>query len=179
MHNSILSSLLSEVQFHSVSHQIGFRPGRSNPDHILYVSQSLSDGFNKSEPGSMTIRAAIDFSKAFDSVWHSAFFHKLISVGLSLLALLVGLNVSFLIDALGWLFKIIKFVRFKPVEVFREDPFLVLYFFLFLSIIFLLLCLLPQHFFLCSPSGYLVLLPLGPYCNGGHTRSSDLLEALV
>ena len=29
-----------------------------------------------------TILSTIDFSKAFDSVWHPAFFHKLISAGL-------------------------------------------------------------------------------------------------
>ena len=42
------------------------------------------DGFNKPRPGSRTILATtcIDFSKAFDSVWHPALFHKLISAGL-------------------------------------------------------------------------------------------------
>ena len=72
----------------------GFRPGRSTLDQILYLYQSISDGFNKPRPGSRTILSTIDFSKAFDSVWHSALFHKLISLG-SLLALLVGLNLSF------------------------------------------------------------------------------------
>ena len=33
-------------------------------------------------PGSRTILSIIDFSKAFDSVWHPALFHKLISAGL-------------------------------------------------------------------------------------------------
>ena len=40
------------------------------------------DGFNKPRPGSRTILSTIDFSKAFDSVWHPALFHKLISAGL-------------------------------------------------------------------------------------------------
>ena len=40
------------------------------------------DGFNKPRPGSRTILSTIDFSKAFDSVWHPAVFHKLISAGL-------------------------------------------------------------------------------------------------
>ena len=62
--------------------QAGFRPGRSTLDQILYLSQSISDGFNKPRPGSRTILSNIDFSKAFDSVWHPAFFHKLISAGL-------------------------------------------------------------------------------------------------
>ena len=43
-----------------------------------------------------TILCTIDFSKAFDSVWHPALFHKLISTGLPL-ALLVGTQ-SFLSD---------------------------------------------------------------------------------
>ena len=43
----------------------------------------------------------------------------------SLLALLVGLNLSFLTGALAWLIKITKAV---PFEVFRKDPFLALYF---------------------------------------------------
>ena len=45
-------------------------------------SQSISNGFNKPRPGSQTILSTIDFSKAFDSVWHPALFHKLISAGL-------------------------------------------------------------------------------------------------
>ena len=62
--------------------QAGFRPGRSTLDQILYLSQSISDGFNKPRPGSRTILSTIDFSKAFDSIWHPALFHKLISAGL-------------------------------------------------------------------------------------------------
>ena len=37
--------------------------------------------FNEPRPGSRTI-LSIDFSKAFDSVWHPALYHKLISTGL-------------------------------------------------------------------------------------------------
>ena len=61
-----------------------------------------------------------------------------------LLALLVGLNLSFLTDALLWFFKITKAVSFESVEVFRKDPFLALYFSLSSLIIFRLLCLLPS-----------------------------------
>ena len=39
-------------------------------------------GFNKPRPCSRTILFTIDFSKAFDSVWYSILFHKLISAGL-------------------------------------------------------------------------------------------------
>ena len=80
----ILSRLLFFLESSSILSplQAGFRPGRSTLDQILYLSQSISDGFNKPRPGSRTILSTIDFSKAFDSVWHPALFHKLISAGL-------------------------------------------------------------------------------------------------
>ena len=80
----ILSRPLFFLESNSIlsPRQAGFRPGRSTLDQILYLSQSISDGFNKPRPGSRTILSAIDFSKAFDSVWHPALFHKLISAGL-------------------------------------------------------------------------------------------------
>ena len=80
----ILSRLLFFLESNSILSpcQAGFRPGRSTLDQILYLSQSISDGFNKPRPDSQTILSIIDFSKAFDSVWHSALFHKLISAGL-------------------------------------------------------------------------------------------------
>ena len=62
----------------------------------------------------------------------------------SLLALLVELNLFVLIGALAWFIKITKVAPFESVEVFRKDPFLVLYFSLSSSIIFRLLCLLPS-----------------------------------
>ena len=62
--------------------QAGFCPRRSTLDQIHYFSQSISDGFNKPKPVSRTILSTIDFSKAFDSVWHPTLFHKLISAGL-------------------------------------------------------------------------------------------------
>ena len=76
----ILSRLLFFLESHSIlsPRQTGFRPGRSTLDQIL----SLSDGFNKPRPGSPTILYTIDFSKAFDCVWHPALFHKLILAGL-------------------------------------------------------------------------------------------------
>ena len=80
----ILSRVLFFLESNSIlsPRQAGFRPGRSTLDQILYLSQSISDGFNKPRPGSQTILSTIDFSKAFDSVWHPALFHKLISAGL-------------------------------------------------------------------------------------------------
>ena len=80
----ILSRLLFFLQSNSIlcPRLAGFRPGQSTLDQILYLSQSISDGFNKPRPGSRMILPTIDFSKAFDSVWHAALFHKLISAGL-------------------------------------------------------------------------------------------------
>ena len=58
-------------------------PGRSTLDQILYLSQSISNGFDKPRPGSRTTLSTIDFSKAFDAVWHPALFYKLISAGIN------------------------------------------------------------------------------------------------
>ena len=66
----ILSRLLFFLESNSIlsTRQTGFRPGVSTLDQIPYLSQSISDGFNKPRPGSETILSIIDFSKAFDSV---------------------------------------------------------------------------------------------------------------
>ena len=78
--------ILSRLTFHLESNhllstcQAGFRPGRSPLDQIL--SQSIWVGFQKKKPPDRTNLASVDFSKAFDSVWHSALFHKLLSLKL-------------------------------------------------------------------------------------------------
>ena len=80
----ILSCLLFFLESNSIfcPHQAGFRPGRSTLNQILFLSQSISNRFNKPRPGSWTILSTSDFSKAFDSVWHPYLFYKLISAGL-------------------------------------------------------------------------------------------------
>ena len=80
----VMSRLLFFLQSNSILsfRQAGFDPGRSTQDQILFLAQSILDEFNKPRPGSRTILATIDFSKAFDSVWHPTLFHKLISAGL-------------------------------------------------------------------------------------------------
>ena len=80
----ILSRLLFFLKSNSIlsPRQAGFCPGPSTLHQVLYPSQSTSDGFNKPRPGSRTIFSTIDFSKAFDSVWHPVFFHKHILAGL-------------------------------------------------------------------------------------------------
>ena len=62
--------------------QASFRSERSTLDQILFLSQSILDGYNKSRPGSRTILSTIDFSKTFDSARHPALFHILVSAGL-------------------------------------------------------------------------------------------------
>ena len=80
----ILSRLFFFLESNSIlsPRQAGFRHGQSTIDQILFFSQFLLDGFNKLRPGSRTILSTIDFSKAFDSVWHPVLFHKPISAGL-------------------------------------------------------------------------------------------------
>ena len=67
----------------------------------------------------------------------------------SLLALLAGLNLSFLIGALVWFIKITKVVPFKSVEVFSKDPFLALYFSPYSSMISGFSAFFRQLFSLC------------------------------
>ena len=122
--------------------QAGFRPARYTLDQILCLSQSISDGFNKLRPRSRTILSTIDLSKAFDSVWHPSFFHKLISAGLPA-CFARWTQPLFLIGTLTWFIKITKAAPFESVEVFRKDPFLALYFSLSSLMIFLFFHLLP------------------------------------
>jgi len=56
--------------------QASFRPGRFTIDQVLLMSQSIWDDFQKKRPPDRTVLATIDFSKAFDSVWHSALFPR-------------------------------------------------------------------------------------------------------
>ena len=124
----VYSSFWSLIPFSP--RQVGFRPGRSTLDQILFLAQSISDAFNKRRPDSRTILYTIDFSKAFDSVWHPTLFHKLISAGLS--PCFANWTQSFVIQlnhALAWFIRIRKVVSFESIEVFHKDPFLVLYFF--------------------------------------------------
>ena len=75
--------------------------------------------------------------------------------------------------------EIAKVVPFKSIEVFRRDPFLVLYFSLVSSVIFLLLCLLSSAVLFMPTTWPLDPPPLGPCCGGGHTRRSNSTKALV
>ena len=155
--------------------QAGFRPGWSTLDQILYLSQSISDGFNKPRPGSRTILPTIDLSKAFDSVWHLALFHKLISAGLP--SCFSRWTQSFLSDR----HTCVVFLNHKS-RTFRVRPgvpFLARFFSLSSLMIFWPLCLpLSAALFMLmiwpfeSP-------PLGPHCGGGHTRGFVSIGAMI
>ena len=80
----ILSRLFFFLEYNSMlsPRQAGFCSGRSTLDQDHYLSQFITDGFNKRRSSSRTILDTIDFSKAFDSIWNPTNFHKLISAGL-------------------------------------------------------------------------------------------------
>ena len=100
--------------------------GLTNPDRALGPSSLLSIS-----PKLLTLSGIPPFST---NLFRLA----------SLLVLLVGLHLSFLIGALAWFIKITKVAPFESVEVFRKDLFLALYFSLSSSMISRLLCLLPS-----------------------------------
>ena len=141
----ILSRLLFFLESNSIlsPRQVGFRPGRSALDHILFLSQSILDEFNKPRPCSQMILATIDFSKPLTLSGIPPFFTNSFQLA-SLLALLVELNLFFLIGAFVWFIKITKAIPFESVEVFCKDPLLALFFSLSSSMIFRPLCLLPS-----------------------------------
>ena len=163
----IQSLLLFHLKSNSILSpcQAGFRPERSTLDQSHYIFQSISDGFDKPKSGFSTILATNNFSKAFDSVWHPAPFHKFILAGLLSLLCSLDSSLSFLIGVLVWFYKITKIALFEYVEVFGKDPFWALYFSLFASMISVPLCLLS--------SAALFMLTIWPF---GHSTSQYLLR---
>ena len=122
---SVLSGLLS-IKFFLFLHP--FRKGLTNSSRALGQFSLLSTSPNLS---------ALSGTSPFST--------NLFLLA-SLIALLIGLNLSFLIGAIAWFFKVTKVAPFKSVEVLGKNPFSVLCF-LFSSIIFQLLCLLPSAAF--------------------------------
>ena len=57
--------------------QTGFRSKRSTEDPLLYLSQTVSDEFQK-KPMHRTVLALVDYSRAFDTVWRDALLWKMI-----------------------------------------------------------------------------------------------------
>lgn len=54
--------------------QAGFRPRFSTHDQLLRLTHLVSQNFNLRHP---TLFIALDFNKAFDTVWHAGLLHKL------------------------------------------------------------------------------------------------------
>ena len=137
----VLSRLLFFLESNSIfsPRQAGLRPERSTLDQILLLAQSISDEYNKPKPSFRTILLISLKLSILSGIppfstnsFRLAFF----------LALLVGLNLSFLIGALAWFIKIVS--PFESFEVFRKDPFFALHFSFFSSMIRLISCLLPS-----------------------------------
>ncbi len=60
-------------------HQYGFRPKHSTFDHLTSATQTWENALNNGEEVRV---AALDISRAFDTVWHKGLLTKLMSVGI-------------------------------------------------------------------------------------------------
>ena len=80
----ILSCLLFFLESNSILFpcQASFHSGWSMPDQILFLSQSISDGFNKPR-GALKRFSLLSISLKLLTVWHPALFHEFILAGLS------------------------------------------------------------------------------------------------
>ena len=61
--------------------QAGFRPGRSAEDQVLRLAESVCARFEE-QRNKRTVLALIDFSRAFDKVWHLGLAHKMLRAGI-------------------------------------------------------------------------------------------------
>ena len=66
------------------SAQAGFCSLRSAEDQIMRITQAVHDGFQQRKPPSRTLLALIDFSRAFDKVWHIGLLSKLLKLEMPL-----------------------------------------------------------------------------------------------
>jgi ribonuclease HI len=61
--------------------QAGFRPGRCAEDQVLRLAESVCARFEHQRDKRTTL-ALVDFSRAFDKVWHIGLAHKLLRAGI-------------------------------------------------------------------------------------------------
>ena len=61
----------------------GFRKRRFNTDHCLRLSQFASDGFQSTNK-ERTVPMLFEFSKAYDIVWITGLFQKMLDIGVPL-----------------------------------------------------------------------------------------------
>ena len=60
--------------------QAGFTKGRSSQEHLLRLSQSISNSFKRRN---CTLGLFLDVKAAFDAVWKNGLKHKINKIGLS------------------------------------------------------------------------------------------------
>ena len=60
-------------------YQSGFRQAKSTDDHLLRLSQSIMESFNRREH---EVGAFLDAEKAFDNVWHNGLRYKILMLDL-------------------------------------------------------------------------------------------------
>ena len=63
-------------------HQVGFCPCDSTINQLLSISHKIYSGFEE-RPSRETCAGPLDFSKAFDRVWHEGLLYKLECNGIS------------------------------------------------------------------------------------------------
>ena len=79
--------------------QAGFRSFRSTEDQLLRLSQTVSNGFQKS-PMERTVLTLVDFSRAYDTVWRDALLLKMTELGIPVS--LVSRVQAWLANRLNW-----------------------------------------------------------------------------
>ena len=65
-------------------YQTGFRKNKSTNDHLVRLVSDIDKGFHLTNKPKSTAALLMDFSKAFDSVWHDAILYKMLLLGFQL-----------------------------------------------------------------------------------------------
>ena len=73
-----LGSYLEDIGFIN-KYQSGFRQAKSSDDHLVRLSQSVMENFNRREH---VVAVFLDVEKAFDNVWHNGLRYKIFMLDL-------------------------------------------------------------------------------------------------